>query len=292
MASLPSQIAAVPQIALELLIERYDGFLLDAYGVLLDDTGPLPGAVDFLARLDALGKPWLIVTNSASRLPERLAADFTAQGLALRADQLLTSGMLLEGYFAAAGLAGARCLLLGPQSAQGYVSRAGGELVSPDRTPDAEVLIIADQQGVRWPEDLNAALNLIMQRRANGQPLHALLCNPDLMFPCAPGQFSLTAGAMALLLEQVISTHTPEPPFEFLRLGKPNRPIFDAARQRLGVEHLVMIGDQLGTDIRGGRDAGLDTVLVSTGLAGGAPRLTTDGSDPPRPTWHLANLLG
>ncbi|WPL17276.1 putative hydrolase YutF [Thiorhodovibrio winogradskyi] len=274
------------------LIERYDGFLLDAYGVLLDDTGPLPGAADFLARLDAAGKPWLIVTNAASRLPEQLAADFTAKGLPLRARHLLTSGMLLQPYFAHQGLAGASCLLLGPPSAQGYVTRAGGRLVEDDR--DAEVVVIADQNGVRWPEDFNRVLNLIMRRRTDAQPLHLLLCNPDLIFPCAPDTFSLTAGAMAVLLETVLNAHDPGQPLAFERLGKPCRPIFDQARELLGVQHLVMIGDQLGTDIRGALDAGMDAVLIGTGLAGGAPIIPdargAQAGPLPRPTWQLRGL--
>lgn len=274
------------------LIERYDGFLLDAYGVLLDDTGALPGAAAFLARLDAAGKPWLIVTNAASRLPEQLAADFTAKGLPLQARQLLTSGMLLTPYFADHGLQDATCLLLGPPSAQGYVTRAGGQPVAADQEP--EVIIIADQNGVRWPEDFNRALNAIMRRLADDRPPHLLLCNPDLMFPCAPGAFSLTAGAMAVLFETVLKAHYPDQPIAFERLGKPCRPIFDQARQQLGVQHPVMIGDQLGTDIRGALDAGMDAVLVGTGLAGGAPIIPSAGGaevlSPPQPTWRLHGL--
>lgn len=274
------------------LIERYDGFLLDAYGVLLDDSGPLPGAARFLARLDAAGKPWRIVTNAASRLPEQLAADFSAKGLPLKAGHLLTSGMLLEPYFARHGLASAPCLMLGPSSAQGYVTRAGGCVSESDG--DAEVVVIADQNGVRWPEDFNRALNLILRRQASGRFTHLVLCNPDLLFPCASGAFSLTAGAMAVMLETVIKAHCPDRSITFERLGKPCRPIFDHARRELGVERLVMIGDQLGTDIRGGQDAGMDTVLVATGLAGGASAIPTadekQAADPPRPTWRLGSL--
>jgi HAD superfamily hydrolase (TIGR01450 family) len=287
-----------PFISSERLIDTYDGFLLDAYGVLLDDTGPLPGAADFLARLDAAGKPWRVVTNAASRLPERLAADFAAKGLVLDPARLLTSGMLLAPYFARHGLEGASCLLLGPTTAAGYVTRAGGRLSADDST--AEVVVIADQQGVRWPEDFNRVLNLIIRRQRGGQPPHLLLCNPDLLFPCAPDAFSLTAGAMAALFEVVLNTQDPNRPLAFTRLGKPCRPIFDQARQALGVQRLVMIGDQLATDIRGALDAGMDAVLIHTGLAGGAPVLSTGPlcsagttnqvAAEPRPTWQLRHF--
>lgn len=285
--------SAPPIIELGSLIDRYRGFLIDAYGVLLDDSGPLPGAVEFLDRLDRQAKPWLIVTNAASRLPEQLAADFRAKGLPLDAGDFLTSGMLLESYFAEAGLRGASCLLLGPETATGYIERAGARRVAPEDAVQADVLVIADQQGVRWPEDLNGALNLILRRTEAGLPLHLVLCNPDLIFPCAPGEFSLTAGALAVMLESVVQAHVPQHGLEFVRLGKPNRPIFDAARARLATAPLVMIGDQLGSDIRGAVDAGIDSVLVGTGLAGGAAALEKRHKDiaPPRPTWRLPDLL-
>ena len=63
---------ALSQTSLDALVETYDGFLIDAYGVLVDKNSAMPGARDLLARLDAAGRPWLVVTNSASRLPETL----------------------------------------------------------------------------------------------------------------------------------------------------------------------------------------------------------------------------
>ncbi|MBK1650019.1 hypothetical protein CKO36_15800 [Rhabdochromatium marinum] len=143
--------------------------------------------------------------------------------------------MLLAPYFAREGLQGARVLLLGPDSASGYVTRAGGHDWTNHRVDDwanddqIEVLVIADQRAVRWPKDLNRALNLIIRRQNAGRSLHLLLCNPDLIFPSAPGRYSLTAGAMAVMLESVFAIQYPERPLALQRLGKPSRPIFDEA---------------------------------------------------------------
>lgn len=62
------------------LRRRYDGFLLDAYGVLLDGERALPGAAALPADLERDGCPWLVVTNAASRLPETLNRGFAAVG--------------------------------------------------------------------------------------------------------------------------------------------------------------------------------------------------------------------
>jgi ribonucleotide monophosphatase NagD (HAD superfamily) len=70
----------------------------------------------------------------------------------------------------------------------------------------------------------------------------------------------------------------------FEPLGKPHRPIFDAACARLATRNVVMVGDQLATDIRGANDAGLVSALVRTGVgafdghvaAGAVPRYVLD----------------
>jgi len=75
-----------PLIDLAALRGRYDGFLLDAYGVLVDGERALPGAAALLDDFERDGCPWLVVTNAASRLPETLSQGFAAVGLAIPPD--------------------------------------------------------------------------------------------------------------------------------------------------------------------------------------------------------------
>jgi len=112
-------------VTLDAILDAYDGFLIDAYGVLVDKQGALPGAAELLARLERAGRPWLILTNSASRLPETLSAEFAELGLPVAPSRLLTAGAMLSVYFAEEGLAGSRCVVLGPADAHRYVERAG-----------------------------------------------------------------------------------------------------------------------------------------------------------------------
>lgn len=271
---------------LERLIADYDGWLLDAYGVLLDDVGPLPGAVDLLRRLDAAGRPWLVVTNSASRLPETLSRDWAAAGILIDPARILTSGSLLAGYFATAKLSGAACLFLGPPESRAYVERAGGQPIQPSPAADADVVVVADQRQVRWLDDLDDTISLILRRLDAGRPPHLLLCNPDLIYPVAPGRVGFTAGGIAAMLEAVIRERYPAERLGFTRLGKPYPPLFESARARLGSGRLLMVGDQLGTDIQGAAHNGMDSLLVGTGLA---PR-GDPASWPVRPTWLLPSL--
>lgn len=280
-----------PRPRLADLLGRYDGFLLDAYGVLVDKERALPGAADFLARLDAAGRPWLVVSNAASRLPETLSAEFAALGVRVPPDRLLTSGGLLVDYFQTQGLTGARCAVLGPPESHRYVERAGGVVLPLADATDFDALIVADQKDVHFPDDLNRLVSALLGQLDASRPAPALLLlNPDLIYPAGPERYGITAGAIAALLEAVLAERYPGRAPTFLRLGKPNRPLFDAGRARLlgrpGSGRVLMIGDQLGTDIRGAAAAGIDSLLVGTGLgAGGDPARW-----PVRPDWYLPTL--
>ncbi len=114
-----------PLTDLAALRGRYDGFLLDAYGVLLDGERALPGAAALLDDLERDGCPWLVVTNAASRLPETLSRGFTAVGLKIPPERILTSGALLADACVAGDLQGVRALVIGPEGSRCYAERAG-----------------------------------------------------------------------------------------------------------------------------------------------------------------------
>jgi hypothetical protein len=139
-------LSAVPAITVEALLDRYDGFLLDAYGVLVSSAGALPGAAAFLERLRRAHKPFLIVSNDASRLPSTTAARYQRFGLPVEVDRILTSGMLLADHFAAQRLAGAPTIVLGSRDSETYVRDAGGVVV-PHGDDRATVVVAADDDG-------------------------------------------------------------------------------------------------------------------------------------------------
>jgi ribonucleotide monophosphatase NagD (HAD superfamily) len=98
----------------------------------------------------------------------------------------------------------------------------------------------------------------------------------------------MASGSLALILEAALQLRYPDRPgLRFARLGKPNSAIFTEALRRSGTRNMVMLGDQLETDIRGANDFGLDSVLVTTGVtASTIPSLL----DHPRPTYWLRSL--
>jgi HAD superfamily hydrolase (TIGR01450 family) len=265
------------------LAPAYDAVLLDAYGVLKDAQGALPGAAAALAGLDAARVPWCVVTNDASRLPATLEATFAGIGLSVPADRIVTSGDVLDGWYAAHGLAGARTLVIGTADSRRHVERAGGVVVPIADDAEAEVVCVADDAGFDVLPTMNAALSAIVRAAEAGRPPRLVLPNPDLIYPRAAG-FGFTAGAFAAMLELGLERRL-GPGLRFEPLGKPAPAIFHLAAARLGARRPLMVGDQLETDVAGALAAGYDVAMVETGIA------RWPGRDPAlRPTW-LTSLV-
>jgi HAD superfamily hydrolase (TIGR01450 family) len=276
----------LPQVTdIRTLEARYRVLLLDAYGVLVDESGPLPGARALVERLNRSRKPYYLLTNSASHLPETFAGLLASRGVPVPVERVLSAGLLLRGYLERRGLVGQRCLVLGTEDAFRYVEAAGGVPIAPDATADAAVVVVADQVGFPLPEGLDLVVSLCLRRLAAGEPLHLVLCNPDLIYPKSPGQYGITAGALAVVIEAVLAERFPLDPPRFDRLGKPYTALFEEAARRAGTLNMVMVGDQLATDVLGARRFGIDSAFLATGPAQPtypAPELT--------PTWLLPTL--
>lgn len=253
------------EITIEEVIHRYAVLLLDAYGVLVHTSGALAGAAGLINELNCSGKPYYILTNDASKLPTTASAQYQGYGLDLHPERIITSGILLESYFATHHLAGARCVVLGPEDSERYVELAGGRIVS---LKDAfDVLVIGDESGFPFLEAVDTVLSNLFDKLDCREEVHLILPNPDLIYPKADQGFGITSGSIAVMLEAALNLRYPNiNNLHFIRLGKPHSPIFAEALKRSGNSDMVMIGDQLETDIRGANAFGIDSVLVTGGV--------------------------
>jgi glycerol-1-phosphatase len=258
-------VKSIPKISIDKLIERYDVLLFDAYGVLVHTSGALPGAAELIQRLNRIEKPYYILTNDASKLPATAARRYQEYGLSIRADRFLTSGALIKPYFRSHHLQGASCVVLGTEDSRCYVEQAGGRIVSADQT--FEVLVIADEAGYPFLETIDHAFTSLCRLIDHGQKVHLLLPNPDLIYPKADQGLGFTAGSIAGIYEAALYLRYPDrAERRFKRLGKPETGLFEKAFSRCGTRNMVMIGDQLETDIQGARRFGIDAVWIGTGI--------------------------
>ena len=280
---------SIPYLGIQRLIDSFDVFFLDAYGVLVNARGALPGAREFLGRLRDAGKSILLLSNDASRLPETSSRRYQKFGLDLAVDQIVTSGHMLEGYFAETGLRGKRCIVLGTEDSRIYTREAGGVVTTPD-DDSAEVIILADDDDYPFLETINQAITVLLRRLSRGQETHLVMPNPDVVYPSGEDAFGICSGAIAAMFEAAARLRDPSGKVRAIPLGKPHPPMFQAALRRFAdhdPKRIVMVGDQLGADILGANRAGLASVLILTGLS----RESEIAGSGVKPTFLLRDLL-
>ena len=254
------------------LAPRYDGFILDLWGVVHDGVAPLPGALECLAALKADGKRIALLSNAPRRsddVVERITRIGVPAGLY---HHVLSSGEEAwqhlhrrdDPFYAALGR---RCLHIG--SERDMLIREGLELEFVDTAEEAEFILNTGPAG--WEDVIEDYAPLL--RRALARTLPMVCANPDLVVMHG-NRLALCAGALAQWYEEAggrVRWH-----------GKPFRSIYDTCLELLGIvdrTRILAVGDSLRTDIAGAMGAGLDSVLIAGGIH--AEEFGTIGDQPP-----------
>lgn len=252
------------EITLPEVLANYGGILFDAFGVLIQGDAAIPEALALIERLNREHFPYWVVSNGSCFSVSETAASYQRRGLAVPGERVITSGSLVPGWLKKNGYEGCRLRILGPESCSFMAEESGCERVDGE---DFEVLIIGNQSGCPLPDAVDQLISLLFRRIDAGRAPALLLPNPDLIYPGKNGFFGITCGMVAMMIEAALTLRYHDQAPGFLRLGKPWTPIFDEARIRAGDLKLIMIGDQLDTDIQGAIHAGLDSILIGTGIS-------------------------
>jgi HAD superfamily hydrolase (TIGR01458 family) len=222
------------------------GILLDLDGVLTTSGRPLDGALDAIAWLRTTGMPFKILTNTTTKTRQDLCSQLKESGFDLQAEELLTAATAAADYLRRHH-PGARCFLI-------TKSDLTADFEDVDVTDaDADVVVIGGAEDAFTYANLNHAFQMLM----NGAVLLAM--HRGLYWQTDRG-LMLDAGAYVRGLEDAAGV-------EATLVGKPARSFFDSAVAALGVpaEGIVMVGDNVISDVNGAQRAGLRGVLVRTG---------------------------
>jgi len=176
----------------------------------------------------------------------------------------VTSGGLLPAYFRDHGLAGARTAVLGTADSLAFVRAGGGVPIELGEGMEVDAVALCDDAGFDFLRGIELVLSAIVRAIDAGQTPALVLPNPDLVYPKGGGELGFTAGAMALVIEAALARRFPAIAPRFVPLGKPHAALLLAGAQRLAIDpaRLVMIGDQLETDVAAARAAGISPALL------------------------------
>jgi HAD superfamily hydrolase (TIGR01450 family) len=275
------------------LIERYDALLFDSFGVLVDGVNPLPGAVELVSRMNTEDVNYFVVTNDASASLDSRVETFRSKGFEIPIERIINSGTLISGYFEENSLQGRPTLVLGTQDAKDFTTAGGAELVELDGDIEPDIVVVGHSNPFDWEETLQKLLTQFSRRFRESNPVRLVLPNPDFIYPNGQGVYGFGAAAFVNLIEQALERlHGSHDTLVASKLGKPYSPIFAAATERAGTNNVVMIGDQLETDILGANKAGIDSAVVTTGInRRSTPEQFEDVADKLTPRYILASLV-
>jgi HAD superfamily hydrolase (TIGR01459 family) len=262
----PETVRRPLHLPFEEVAERHEAVLFDAYGVLVDASGALPGAAEAVQYLLDRDRPFLVVTNDASRSPARASARLMRLGIPVAPEHVMSSGMLIGPALSALGMAGETVVVLGTGDSAQYARDMGAVVVAPNVQTPARAVVIADEGGFDGLDSMDELLSMILAACEAGRPPHLLLANPDLVYPASAGRFGFTAGSLAHMLERALQLLLGDVAPRFTVLGKPAVLHFDTALSRLGTRDAVMLGDTLHTDIAGAAGVGIASALLLTGV--------------------------
>jgi NagD protein len=222
-------------------------WLSDMDGVLVHEEDAVPGASDFVKRLQERGRPFLLLTNNSIFTPRDLKARLWRSGIDVPEASIWTSA-LATAQFLDDQRPGGTAYVIGEAGLTTAMHEIG--YVLSERDP--EYVVLGETRTYSF-EAITTAIRLI----ENGARFIAT--NPDPTGPSAHGPIPATGSVAAL-----ITRATGVAPYF---VGKPNPLMMRSALNRIDAhsETTVMVGDRMETDIIAGLEAGMRTVLVLTG---------------------------
>jgi NagD protein len=225
-----------------------ESWLTDMDGVLIHEGSLIPGADEFIARLRASGRPFLVLTNNSIYTARDLRARLAHTGIDLPESAIWTSAMATAQFLDTQRRDGS-AFVIGEAGLTTALHEAGYTLT--EREPD--YVLLGETRTYSF-ERITRAIRLILGGA------RFIATNPDPTGPAPGGPLPATGSVAAL-----VSRATGVAPYY---VGKPNPLMMRSALNAIEAhsETTAMIGDRMDTDVVSGLEAGLETILVLTGV--------------------------
>jgi NagD protein len=223
-------------------------WLMDMDGVLVREEHAIPGADRFLARLTELGTPFLVLTNNSIYTRRDLVARLRTSGLEVPEESIWTSALATANFLDDQRPNGS-AYVIGEAGLTTALYQAGYTLT--DRNPD--YVVLGETRTYSF-ERITSAIRLV------SAGARFIATNPDPTGPSPDGPLPATGSVAAL-----ITRATGIAPYF---VGKPNPLMMRSALNAIDAhsETAAMVGDRMDTDVISGLEAGLEAILVLTGV--------------------------
>lgn len=257
----------------EALTGCHDLAMLDLDGVVYVDGEAVPQAAEAIAAAREQQMRVAFITNNASRTPATVSAHLRRLGVRADDTDVVTSAQAAAGVLVERLGEGTRVVVLGADGLLESVRAVGLEPVGVE--DDADAVVTGYGPDVLWRDVMRAAVRI-------REGLWWVASNTDQSIPTSYG----VAPGHGVLVETLQRFSGVEP----VVAGKPARPLLDETVRRVGGERPLMVGDRLDTDIEGAVGAGIEALLVLTGVTD-LPTLLA-AREQERPTYLHPDLRG
>ncbi len=241
------------------IIDNYDGFVIDLWGVMHDGLEAFPEAVNALQKIREAGKRIVILSN-APRRAESVTVRNEELGIARNlADAVLSSGEvtwrnLKERTLPFYQKLGQNAYLIGPERDLGM--KEGLDFTFVYSIDSADFIMLT---GIWDPDDKVERYDHLL-KPALERKLPMVCANPDLEV-IRGGKRELCAGAVAHYYEDMGG--------EVQYHGKPYQDIYKECMKLVGIKdgsRVLAVGDSLRTDITGANAAGIHGLFIAGGI--------------------------
>jgi NagD protein len=248
---------------------------MDMDGVIVREDHLVPGADTFVDRLRDTGHPFLILTNNSMYTTRDLAARLGRMGRLRVEPEAIWTSALATAKFLDQQRPGGTAFVIG----EAGLTTALYEVGYTQAEADPDYVVLGETRTYSF-ERISRAIQLI------SRGARFIATNPDPTGPSPSGPLPATGSVAAL-----ISAATGVQPYY---IGKPNPLMIRSALRQIGAhsESTVMIGDRMDTDIVTGLEAGLETILVLTGITEAEEDAQRFSYLPTRIVASVADLIG
>lgn len=223
------------------------GLAIDMDGTVYKGMNVIPGAIEFIDKLNENGIPYRFVTNNSSKGTAHYFNKLKKLGFNVKKENVLTSGVATL-TFLQKERPGKTVYPVGTESYLEEVREFGVKI--DEEHPD--IVLLSFDTTITY-EKINKAYHFIMDGA------EFIATHPDDLCPNETG-YDVDIGPFILMFEYLTKKKATV-------IGKPNRLLMDMAATQMGLEakDVAMVGDRLYTDIRMAFDNDLQSILVLTG---------------------------
>ncbi|HOK05444.1 MAG TPA: HAD-IIA family hydrolase [Victivallales bacterium] len=251
--------------------ENIEAVFFDIDGTLIAGKRALPGAITVIDFFNTEHFPYLLLTNDGNHSVEEKSKMISSAGLSIPTSNFISCSMALETYVKKYKCHGQKFFVMGDLGKPCYAEKVSLKVERNTKKIFECNGVIVGEGTYDWQSAFFAVLNFFIKNE--NAPL--IVPNPDSYWPNGPnGEIGIGAGAKArficMLLREYGIKKKP------IYLGKPYKLIYEFAFQKLlnlypenkkfRKNRILMLGDSLRSDIKGGIGFGCRTALLLTGI--------------------------